>query len=139
MLDAIDLTPDKFNCNNLSRDYKQAGLTRLRQLFSLKQNGNLKAIFAVNTSDVGLNLSDITNCVKIFVMDSEELSADLLRTAIGSVAQITGKHDFPALLYPAAFADEQEIACEKIYNLWVCSLQYSDAYFRYLGRLLRFV
>jgi hypothetical protein len=28
---------------------------------------------------------------------------------------------------------------EKIYNLWVCSLQYSDAYFRYLKRLMRFV
>ena len=139
MLDAIDLTPDKLDCDNLSRNYSQAGLTRLRQLYSLKQNGNLKAVFMVNTSDVGLNLSDITNCVKIFVTDTADLNADLLRAAIGSVAQIAGKHDSPALLYPAAFADERGIAYEKIYNLWVCSLQYSDEYFRYLKRLLRFV
>jgi hypothetical protein len=139
MLDAIDLTPDKLDCDDLSQNYRQAGLTRVRQLYSLKKNGNLQAIFMVNTSDVGLNLSDITNCVKVFVTDSEGLNADLLRTAIGSVARITGKNDFPTLLYPAAFADENDIAYEKIYNLWVCSLQYSDEYFRYLRRLLRFV
>jgi hypothetical protein len=139
MLDAIDLTPDKLDCDNLSQNYRQAGLTRLRQLYSLRQNGSLKAIFMANASDVGLNLSDITNCVKIFIVDSEKLTADLLKSAIGSVARITGKNDFPALIYPAAFADENEIAYEKIYNLWVCSLQYSDAYFRYLRRLLRFV
>lgn len=139
MLDAIDLTPDKLDCDDLSQNYRQAGLTRVRQLYSLKQNGNLKAIFMVNTSDVGLNLSDITNCIKVFITDSGGLTADLLQTAIGSVARITGKKDFPALLFPAAFADENDIAYEKIYNLWVCSLQYSDEYFRYLKRLLRFV
>ena len=139
MLDAIDLTPDKIDCDNLSQSYRQAGLTRVRQLFSLKHEGSLKAIFMVNTSDVGLNLSDITNCVKVFVTDSVGLDADLLHAAIGAVAEITGKNDFPTLLYPAAFADENDMAYEKIYNLWVCSLQYSDEYFRYLKRLLRFV
>ena len=139
MLDAIDLTPDKLDCDALSKEYHKAGLVRNRQIFSLKQGGNLKAIFLINTSNLGLNLSDITNCVKVFVTDSERLDADILRLAVHAVADITGKDDFPALLYPAAFADEKEIDYEKIYNLWVCSLQYSDEYFRYLGRLLRFI
>jgi hypothetical protein len=139
MLDAIDLTPEKLDCDALSKEYNKAGLIRQRQLYSLKKAGSLKAIFLANTSDVGLNLSDITNCIKVFITDSEQLDADILRTALSAVADITGKDDFPALLYPAAFADEQEIDYEKIYNLWVCSLQYSDEYFRYLGRLLRFV
>ena len=86
-----------------------------------------------------MNLSDITNCVKVFVTDKEELIADTLQAAISKVAEITGKTDFPALLYPATVADEKQISYEKIYNLWVCSLQYSDAYFRYLARLLRFI
>ena len=105
----------------------------------MNKNGRLKAVFLVNTSDVGLNLSDITNCVKVFVTDSEQLDADTLRAAISAVAEITGKDDFPALIYPISFADEQKIEYEKIYNLWVCSLQYSDEYFRYLARLLRFI
>ena len=139
MLDAIDMTPEKLDCNDLSKEYSKAGLIRQRQLYSLKKNGRLKAVFLVNTSNVGLNLSDITNCVKVFVTDSEQLDADTLRAAISAVAETTGKDDFPALLYPVSFADEQKIEYEKIYNLWVCSLQYSDEYFRYLGRLLRFI
>ena len=139
MLDAIDLTPEKLECDELSKAYSKVGLIRQRQLFSLKNGGRLKAIFLVNTSNVGLNLSDITNCVKVFVTDSEQLDAGLLRTTVSVVAEITGKGDFPALIYPAEFAEEKQLEHEKIYNLWVCSLQYSDAYFRYLGRLLRFV
>ena len=139
MLDAIDLTPEKLDCDELSKEYSKEGLIRQRQLYSLKKNGSLQAIFLVNTSDVGLNLSDITNCVKVFVTDSEQLDADILRAAVSTVAEITGKDDFPTLLYPVSFADEQKIDYEKIYNLWVCSLQYSDEYFRYLSRLLRFI
>jgi hypothetical protein len=139
MLDAIDLTPEKLKFDGLSKEYSKVGLTRQRQLFSLKKDCSLKAIFLVNTSDVGLNLSDITSCVKVFVTDSEKLDAQILRDAISLVAELTGKTDFPALLYPAAFADEHEIDYEKIYNLWVLNLQYSDEYFRYLKRLLRFI
>ena len=139
MLDAIDLTPDKINCDSLSKHYREAGLTRQRELFSLTKNGHLKAIFMVNHSDVGLNLSDITSCVKVFVIDSDDLDSDMLSDAITRVAEITDKTDFPALLYPSAYADEQEIEYEKIYNLWVVSLQHTDEYFRYLDRLLRYV
>ena len=139
LLDALDLRPEKIDCVELSREYAKLGLTRLRHLYALKNNGQLKAIFLVNQSDVGLNLSDITNCVKVFVTDSLEFSAEILQTAISKIAKITGKKDFPTLIYPAAFADERDIAYDKTYNLWVCSLQYSDAYFRYLKRLVRFI
>jgi hypothetical protein len=139
MLEAIDLKPEKMNCNDLSNQYHQLGLTRARHLYSLKKNGQLKAVFLVNVSDIGLNLSDITNCVKVFVTNKSEFSAGILQAAISKVGEIAGKEDFPTLLYPAAFADEQKISYKKIYNLWVLNLQYTDPYFKYLGRLLRFI
>jgi len=139
LLDALDLIPEKLYSDGLSKEYEQQGLTRLRYLYSLKRNGLLKAVFLVNQSDVGLNLSDITNCVKVFVMDSEEFKAEILQAAISKIANKTGKKDFPVLIYPAAFADEKQIPYDKTYNLWICSLQYSDAYFRYLKRLVRFI
>ena len=139
LLEALDLIPEKINCVELSREYEKLGLTRLRHLYSLKNNDQLKAVFLVNQSDLGLNLSDITNCVKVFVTDSQEFSADVLQAAISKIAEITGKKDFPTLIYPAAFADERGITYDKNYNLWICSLQYSDAYFRYLKRLVRFI
>ncbi len=139
MLDAIDLKPEKLDCETLSAEYRELGLTRSRHLYSLKESGQLKAILVGILSDVGLNLSDITNCVKAFVTSAEGFSGDILQAAVSKVAALTGKQDFPVLLYPAKLADEKQISYDKIYNLWVCSLQYSDAYFRYLGRLLRFI
>jgi hypothetical protein len=139
LLEALDLIPEKLYSDSLSKEYEQQGLTRLRYLYSLKHNGYLKAVFLVNKSDVGLNLSDITNCVKVFVTDSEEFKAEILQAAIIKIANKTDKKDFPVLIYPAAFADEKQIPYDKTYNLWICSLQYSDAYFRYLKRLVRFI
>jgi hypothetical protein len=137
-LEAMDLKPEKMNCHDLSDEYRQLGLTRARHIYSLKKNGQLKAVLVANISDIGLNLSDITNCIKVFVTNKVEFSAGIVQAAISKVADITGKEDFPTLLYPAAFADEQKISYEKIYNLWILNLQYSDPYFKYLGRLLRF-
>ncbi len=139
MLDALDLRPEKIDCTGLSWEYTKLGLTRQRHLYSLKSNGQLKAVFLVNQSDIGLNLSDITNCVKAFVIDSQDFSAKIFQATIAKIAKITAKKDFPTLIYPAAYADDNDIAYDKIYNLWVCSLQYSDAYFRYLKRLVRFI
>jgi hypothetical protein len=139
MLEALDLKPEKIDCQDLSREYARIGLTRKRQLLSLKHNNQLKAVFLVNQSDVGLNLSDITNCVKAFVTDSQALRPDIFQAAIAKIAGLTEKKDFPTLIYPAVYADENDIAYEKTYRLWVCSLQYSDAYFRYLKRLVRFI
>lgn len=139
MLEALDLKPDKIDGLELSREFEKLGLTRLRRLYSLRHNGRLKAVFLVNQSDVGLNLSDITNCIKIFVLDSQEFSTEIYQAAIAKLCKITGKKDFPTLIYPAAFADDRDIAYEKIYNLWIVSLQHTDAYFRYLKRLVRFI
>ena len=139
LLDALDLKPEKLYSEGLSKEYERQGLTRLRYLYSLKHNGHLKAVFLVNQSNVGLNLSNITNCVKVFVTDSEEFNAEILQAAISKIADKTDKKDFPVLIYPVAFANEKQIPYDKTYNLWICSLQYSDAYFKYLKRLVRFI
>jgi hypothetical protein len=137
MLKALDLTPDKFDCNDLSKEFSRLGLIRQRHLWALKKKGELKAVLLATISDIGLNLSDITNCVKAFVLDSKALPPDILHAAVATVADMTAKDDFPLLIYPASFADERAIPYNKIYNLWICSLQYSDAYFKFMKRLLR--
>ena len=82
MLEAIDLKPGKINGNDLGNEYRQLGLTKIRRLYSLKKNGQLRAVLVANLSDIGLNLSDITNCVKVFVTNKAELSAGILQAAI---------------------------------------------------------
>ena len=139
MLDATDLRPNRLSIDTLSEEYERLGLKRDRQLFALRQEDQLKAIVIVNLTDLGLNLSDLTNCIKIFVLDKNALSADILNATLDILATKFQKTDIPALLYPAAYADEQAIAYEKRYNLWAFSLQFSDQYFKYINRLLRFL
>ena len=139
MLDATDLRPNRLSIDELSEEYKRLGLQRDRQLFALRQEGQLKALVIVNLTDVGLNFSNLTNCIKVFVIDKKALSANILCTTLDVLATKFQKADMPTLLYPVAYADEQAIAYEKRYNLWAFSLQFSDQYFKYINRLLRFL
>jgi hypothetical protein len=139
MLEALDLKADKFDCDNLAAQYHRVGLTRERHFYSLKKNGNLKAIITAVLSDVGLNLSDLTNCIKVFVLDPKGLTSDILNTIFSLLSERFQRKEMAILLYPAAYVDEQLIVYEKLYNLWACRVQSSDEYFRYLNRLLRFI
>ena len=139
MLDAADLRPNHHRIDELSEEYKRLDLQRDRRLLALRQEGQLKAIFMVNLTDLGLNLSDLTNCIKVFVIDKKALSANILRATLDLLATKYQKANLPALLYPVAFADERGIAYEKCYNLWALSLQFTDQYFKYINRLLRFL
>ena len=105
----------------------------------LKKKGRVKAIIIVKISDIGLNLSFLTNSVKVIVMDSDNLPKEILYRALSSIHNQTGQDDMPILLYPISFADNQLIPYEKVYNLWILNTQYSDNYFKYTKRLLRFV
>ena len=139
MLDAADLRSDHHCIDELSEEYGRLDLLRDRRIFALRQEGQLKALFMVNLTDLGLNLSDLTNCIKVFVIDQKALSANILRNTLDVLATKYQKADLPALLYPVAFADENGIAYEKCYNFWALSLQYTDQYFKYINRLLRFL
>jgi hypothetical protein len=139
MLEALDMQADKFGRDSLAAQYHRAGLTRERHFYSLKKNGNLKAIITAVISDVGLNLSDLTNCIKVFALDPKGLASDVINTISSFLSQKFQQKEMAILLYPAAYADEQRIVYEKLYNLWVCRVKSSDEYFRYLNRLLRFI
>jgi hypothetical protein len=138
ILDAADLRPDGLNLDDLTEEYQRLGLQRERRLFALRQKSKLKAMIIVNRADLGLNLSDLTNCLKVFVVDHKAVPASILATALDMLAAKLQKKNMPALLYPVAYADQQNIAYEKRYNLWALSMQYTDQYFRYINRLLRF-
>jgi hypothetical protein len=139
MLDATDLRPNRLSIDELTEEYKRLGLQRDRHLFALRQEGQLKALVMVNLTDLGLNFSDLTNCIKVFVIDKKALSANILYATLDVLATKFQKTDMPTLIYPVAYADEQAIAYEKCYNLWAFSLQFSDQYFKYINRLLRFL
>jgi hypothetical protein len=138
-LNALDLQPQKMDISDLAADYDNLGLYRQRYLFSLKKDGALKAVIMVNKSDLGLNLSELTNCIKVFVLDSEALSKQTLNQMLDAIFGKMQINETPVLLYPASYAEEHSIGFDKTYDLWILDLKYIDDYFNYVNRLLRFI
>ena len=139
MLNALDLRPNQNNLEDISQQFNKIGLKRNRHLYSLKKNGSLRAIIMINTSDLGLNLSDLTNSTTAYILDSEDLPYDILKQSISILVNNLSMPDSPILLYPKEYLESQEIPFERTYNLWVLNMNNTDNYFRYLTRLLRFV
>jgi hypothetical protein len=140
MLDALDLEKDALEGDPLSKEFRRLGFKRERRFYSLKKNDHLKAFIVVMISDIGLNLSNLTNCVKIFVLDSEDLSMDTFHSLLDGLFIKLGLSDMPVLFYPVSYAQEMLIPYEKRYKLWILSTPgHSDPYFGYIKRLLRFM
>ena len=139
MINALNLEPGNTDQTDLSKEYQKLGFKRQRYVYALKRYGNLKAIFIFNLSDIGLNLSDLTNCIKTIVIDSQNLSASILSRTLITLIRKHDQETMPVLLYPREYAENVSLPIEKHYNMWVMSPQYSDDYFRYLKRLLRFI
>jgi hypothetical protein len=135
VLDALDLLPGSSEQTCLHQEYARLGYKRKRYLFSLFEQDDLKAIFMINVSDVGLNLSDLTNCMKIFVLDPDGLTPEFLKSAIRYLSGFCEQEIFPVLLFPVLYAGDNPDFQEKIYTLWVLNMQFTDAYFRHIKQI----
>lgn len=137
LLDAFELWPHSHWDGNLEREYEQAGFLRMRRLYSLKRDGDLKAIILVNLAEFGLNLSDLTNCLHLFLLDGEGADEGILSAAAGSLMDRHRQSRMPLLAYPADAAAEAGLGGEKTYRLWIYDSDHIDEYFRYCRGILR--
>jgi hypothetical protein len=139
MFNALDFGPGMVDCNELSKEYKRLGLKREKHLFSLKMDGSLKAVILADISDIGLNLSDLTNSVKIIVVDQGGLSRNIFNLMLSELSKKLLQEEITVLLYPLSYAENQSILYEKLYNIWVLNTKNTDDYFLHLKRLFRFI
>jgi hypothetical protein len=137
MIHALDLSPEPemTERNELANDYRKMNLKRKRLLFSLHHNESLKVVLQLNISDVSLNLSDLTNCMTLFVIDAENLTAEIISSAVNELSHEYDLKRIPLLLYPHTIAESLSIRYEKIYNLWILDTQATDDYFKHLENL----
>ena len=135
MLHALDLEPGMIDCDELNKEYQRFGFKREKHLFSLKKNDTIKAVIMVTLSDLGLNLSNLTNCIHVIVLDPDDLTSDILCLSLSQLSHYFEKKEIPILLYPMSYADGQSISYEKTYTLWVLNMQNTDDYFKYMTSL----
>jgi hypothetical protein len=137
MLSALDLEPHVADRNQLSREYQKLDFKRESHLFSLKKNGCLKAIIMVNISDIGLNMSNLTNSIKAIVLDSDDLPRNVFFEALARLSTKYEEDEIPVLVYPVSYAESHDIAYEKLYTMWVLSMRHTDDYFSYLEGMIK--
>jgi len=129
MLDALDLAPGADTDGDLDTEFSRQGFRRERHLFSLRQDGRLKAVFSLTLSELGLNLSNLTNCVHAFVVDDKGTNPAVLMAGLRTLMQHYKAEDLPVLVYPAAYAERNALPAEKKYTLWILDTDRSDGYF----------
>jgi hypothetical protein len=120
----------------LSREYARLGFKRDRRLFALRHDGRCAALIAANFSDLGLNLSDLTNGLQAFVVDPEALPPRVLLDALASLAGLFRPGVTTLLLHPRGYADAHGIAYDKAYTLGVLDLRYLAPYLGYIEGLI---
>ena len=135
MISALDLEPDMIDCKNLSMEYEKAGFKREKHLFSLKRDGFLKAVFLASISDIGLNLSNATNCIHAFVIDEENTRREEIITGLSMISKYYDQDEVSVFLYPFAYAQNHDLTYEKIYNMWVFDTYKADPFLEYTKNL----
>jgi hypothetical protein len=101
--------------------YHKLGFERNISLYSLLDADGLKAVFIVNQADLGMNLSELLNSIKIIVLDEEGVSWEVITAAVNDFNTSYKLETIPVMVYPFEFAQKSGIPYEKQYNVWIWS------------------
>jgi hypothetical protein len=134
---ALDMEADALEQKELNREYKKLGIQKEREIFAFKENGKLKSILVLSISDLAINLSELTNCLKIFVLD-QNLPVKSLNCAINLISAKSPHTNIPKLLFPVEYAEANLINYEKQYCLWIFKTKNSDQGLRQMRSTTRF-
>jgi len=136
LIRALDLEPETFCMNeSICEDYLKAGLKRERKLFSLKKDDELVAIIIVNVSDFGINMSNLTNCIQIFVLDQQHIYKNILNFVLNQMMRHYDCNSVPVLFYPKSCAEQYDFSLEKTYLLGILNLEHIGEYLKFMDSL----
>jgi hypothetical protein len=134
LLDALGLLPPAMGHACIEEAYKSLGLVRKCTVFSLSYKRELCALLLSNHSDFGFNLSELLNGIKVLAAKPEALPWSVLSTAISQLASEHHLERVPILFYPTEYVERNGVPFEKLYQLWILSVQRGNEYMEYIQR-----
>ncbi len=117
--------------------YGNIGLRRCCTPYAVRNDGKIQAFLIADQSDAGINLSELLNSIKIFVVNLDLPWRELQR----AVATLRDSYDtggIPLLVWPIKYMEAHKVPYEKGYNLWVLNTEYGDDYVEYIKQKLQF-
>lgn len=136
-LEAFEMQSPDDLCQDLIQEYHKMGFKKEKLVFSLKENNSLKAVYILNISDITMNMSDLTNCLKVIVIDDLNLKQEIFLSTFCYFFPYFDMSYFPVLIYPTEFTNKMNINIDKYYKLWILDLNYIDQYIKFYKRILR--
>jgi len=137
ILDAMGFEQNDTDGEHLEDIYGRLGLLRRWQVYSLVYKGEQYAVIIVNQSNLGINLSELLNCIKIIVTKPEELSRDVLSIAVSNLVGGYKIERIPVMFYPFSYVIDNKIPYEKSYQLWIINVDYADEFMEYMRKRFR--
>ncbi|MCF8061726.1 MAG: pilus assembly protein PilZ, partial [Deltaproteobacteria bacterium] len=133
--DVLDLSSGEGEA--LEALYRKAGFERRCSSRALVRGDEIYAVFIVNRSEFGLNLSSFVNNFKIFVLRPDQLPWDVLSCAINGLGVKSELQRMPAMIYPHDYAWNRLSGYDKQYCLWAYDLRYVHRFKDFLHRKYR--
>ncbi|MBW2610396.1 MAG: hypothetical protein JRC68_08655 [Deltaproteobacteria bacterium] len=122
---------------SLEELYRRLGFTREWQIYSLAFRGELAAVLILDYSDLGINLSELLNCIKVLVINQEGLPWNVLSVAISQLAGEYNMDRVPVMFYPFEYVQDNNVPCEKQYQLWIYDVHFVDRFMEHLQKRFR--
>jgi len=133
--EVLDMTAEEFGNQTLTETYQACGLTRKRELHVLRCQGNPKALIDVQSSDIGLNLSEITNAITVYLIDPSPDYFEMVSFAVHEFASQRNKMSDPVMVFPNSFLSDCNFHVDKEYTLWCLDISLgSESYMDWMNR-----
>jgi hypothetical protein len=137
LIEALGLGQDELGDEPLEALYRRLGFVRKWKAYSLKYRGALNAVLIVNQSDLGLNLSELLNGIKVLVTNPDGMPWNVLSMVIAQLMGAYHKERVPVMFYPSEYVKAHKIPYEKHYQLWILNVQHGNEYIEYMRRKFR--
>ena len=136
--EALDMLPEDLDDQSLSEKYKANGLSRQRELLALRYQDSPIALIDIQSTGIGLNLSEITNAITVYLIDSQPEYFDMIRVAICSQALKHEKISDPVMVFPNSFLDSCNFNADKEYTMWTLNIpEGMESYMSWMNRFCR--
>jgi hypothetical protein len=135
MFSALDFDENFYNNHELCSEYERIGFKREKRIFSVKLYGKLKAVFLVLVSDLGINLSGLTNSIHAFIVDNQDFSKKPFYLVLYKLQKYYQDNSIRVLIHPSDYAIENDIPHKKTYHFWVINSLYTDEFIRFIKNI----
>jgi hypothetical protein len=137
LIDAMGIGQTDPQEGSLGQVYDRHGFFRKWTAYSLKHEEELNAVLIVDQSDIGFNLSELLNAIKIVVINFDDLVWNVLSMAIEQLTHNFDTEKVPILCYPFEYVESRGIPYEKQYYAWVLSVRHGKEFMEYVYNKFR--